>query len=98
MKKNKKKTTGTDLNGAGAAVDGWGEPVDRTIAVNQHVDVERNIELTIVTVEGDGKTNMALYLISFLKPLIFHCLPYFFVSLLLFLAAIQNLVTHLFMR
>lgn len=63
MKKNKNKTTETDLNGAGATVDGWGEPVDCTIAENQHVDIERNIELTIVTAEADGKTNMALYLI-----------------------------------
>lgn len=75
MKKNKNKTTEPDLNGAGAAVDGWGEPVDRTIAVNQHVDIERNIELTIVTVDGGEKTNMTLYLISFRQPLIFHCLP-----------------------
>lgn len=46
----------TDLNRAGAAVDGRGQPVDCAIAVNQHIDIEGNIELTVVTVEGNRKT------------------------------------------
>lgn len=46
----------TDLNRAGAAVDGRGQPVDCAIAVNQHIDIEGNIELTVITVEGNRKT------------------------------------------
>lgn len=59
VEKNENTTEGervTDLDGAGAAVDGRGEPVDCAIVVNQHIDVEGNIELTVVTVEGDRKT------------------------------------------
>lgn len=58
VKKNlkKRRERETDLNRAGAAVDGRGQPVDCAIAVNQHIDIEGNIELTVVTVEGNRKT------------------------------------------
>lgn len=36
---------------AGAAVDGWWKPVDCPIAVNQDVDVESHIKLTVITAE-----------------------------------------------
>lgn len=38
---------------AGAAVDGWWKPVDSPIAVNQDVDIESHIKLTVITVEID---------------------------------------------
>lgn len=44
------KFMGWYLNGAGATVDGWREPVDCTIIVNQDVDVECHIKLPIITV------------------------------------------------
>lgn len=34
---------------AGAAVDGRWEPIDRPIAVNQDVDVQSNVKLTVIT-------------------------------------------------
>lgn len=38
------------LYSAGAAVDGWGKPVDCPITVNQDVDVQSHVKLAIITV------------------------------------------------
>lgn len=53
----RKRERTRDLNRAGAAVDGWWQPVDCTIAVDQHIDIEGNIKLTVVTAEGNRKTS-----------------------------------------
>lgn len=46
-----------NLNGAGAAVDGRWQPVDGTVAVNQHVDIQGDIKLAVVTAEGTEETS-----------------------------------------
>lgn len=46
---------GQYLNRAGAAVDGWGKPVDCAIIVNQDIDVEGHIKLTVITAERKWK-------------------------------------------
>lgn len=56
-RESKERERETDLNRAGAAVDGRRQPVDRTITVNQHIDIEGDIKLTIVTVEGNRKAS-----------------------------------------
>lgn len=45
---------------AGAAVDGWWKPVDSPIAVNQDVDIESHIKLTVITVEIDKFMHISL--------------------------------------
>lgn len=61
--RQKKEKGETNLNGARAAVDGGGKPVDRAIAGNQDVDVESNIKLTVVTVDG-SRNDLYFYLLS----------------------------------
>lgn len=43
------RVVGLYLDGAGAAVDGRGEPGHHSVAVHQHVDIQGHVELAVVT-------------------------------------------------
>lgn len=60
------------LYGAGAAVDGWGKPVDCPIAVNQDVDIQGHVKLTVIAVGRKTESDKRDAKMSDYYPIAFH--------------------------